>query len=101
MNLTILRSLACGTFLLLYLQGVAANFWDIKSPLNSPRHSHTATSLLNGQVLIAGGISTHDGITNSAEIYDPSTGVTALTSPMSTGRWEHAAVLLRTGQVLV
>src|SRR5215813_2454683 len=101
MNFTLFRTLICGAFLLLNLQRVAADSWAIKSPLNSPRHSHTATLLLNGQVLIAGGVSTQDGITNSAEIYDPSTGVTALTGSMSASRWAHAAVLLETGQVLV
>src|SRR5262245_24905550 len=101
MNFTVFRTLICGAFLLLNLQRVAADSWAIKGSLNSPRHSDTATLLLNGQVLVAGGVSTQDVITNSAEIYDPSTGVTALTGSMSTSRWEHAAVLLQTGQVLV
>src|SRR5262245_7992888 len=101
MNSTVFRTLICTGFILLRLHQVAADSWALKSPLNSPRDSHSATLLLNGQVLIAGGVSTQDGITKSAEIYDPATGVTTSTDSMSTGRWEHAALLLQTGQVLV
>src|SRR5262245_37756416 len=101
MNFTIFRMLICAALLLLRLERVAAESWSLQSPLNSPRHSHTATLLSDGQVLIAGGVSTQDAITNSAEIFNPSTGVATLTGSMSTGRWEHVAVLLQTGQVLV
>src|SRR5215510_3844075 len=101
MNSKVFRALLCAGFLMLHLERVTADSWSIKGPLNSPRHSHTATLLSNGQVLIAGGVSTQDGITKTAEIYDPSTGVTTSTDSMNTGRWEHAALLLQTGQVLV
>src|SRR5215475_12488433 len=101
MNSKVLRTLICAAFFTLQIRSVIAESWSIKSPLKSPRHSHTSTALSNGQVLIAGGVSTQDGITKTTEIYDPSTGVSTLTGSMSTGRWDHAAVLLQSGQVLV
>ncbi|CAF1553398.1 unnamed protein product, partial [Adineta steineri] len=42
--------------------------------MNVPRYSHTASTLANGSVLVAGGASTST-YTNSAELYNPSTGI--------------------------
>ena len=47
--------------------------WVPTGSMNEGRESHTATLLLDGKVLVAGGHS--DGISlNSAEVYDPATG---------------------------
>src|SRR5215510_12004690 len=48
--------------------------WVTNSPLNIARYSHTATLLLNGNVLVAGGGILANVITNSAELYEPATG---------------------------
>ena len=40
----------------------------------SPRYGHTATLLLNGKVLLAGGRDANASTLVSAEIYDPETG---------------------------
>lgn len=68
------------------------------------RESHTATLLNDGKVLITGG---HQGrrssitIHSSAEVYDPGSGIFALTSNMLTRRHKHDAVLLEDGRVLI
>jgi hypothetical protein len=53
--------------------GLTAAPWLNLAPLNVARHSHTATLLLDGKVLLAGGGVT-SVLTNSAELYDPATG---------------------------
>lgn len=59
------------------------------------RAFHTATRLLNGKVLIAGGGS------SSAELYDPVTGTFTPTGDMTTSRSGHSATLLPDGRVLI
>lgn len=66
-----------------------------------PRSGHTATLLLNGKVLIAGGMRRNQDFYRSAEIYDPATGKFQATGEMSIGRVGHIAVLLRSGKVLI
>jgi phage gp45-like len=66
------------------------------------RSEHTATLLLNGQVLIAGGA---NGVANlnyaSAELFDPSRRTFSATGSMAAPRYGHTAVLLPSGKVLV
>jgi hypothetical protein len=64
------------------------------------RYDHSAVLLPDGRVLIAGGWSS-GGESNSAELYDPATGQFSLTGPMGYFHISPAAVLLRTGRVLV
>ena len=66
------------------------------------RHSHAATRLSDGRVLVAGGfVSTATGSTTSAEIYDPATASWQTVAPMGTPRWNHTATLLVDGRVLI
>lgn len=70
------------------------------------RNGHTATLLSNGQVLITGGEPTFDDYpTNSsfdsAEIFDPSSGMFSFAGTMTEPRVAHYAVLLPNGKVLV
>jgi hypothetical protein len=63
------------------------------------RDASTATLLLDGRVLIAGGDSS-DGY-RSAELYDPKTGTFSKTGSMTVGRNYATATLLLDGRVLI
>jgi N-acetylneuraminic acid mutarotase len=72
--------------------------WTTTGSLALARHSHTATLLPNGKVLVVGG--TPPDI--SAELYDPETGTWSPTGSLTDGpRVEHTATLLQNGKVLV
>src|SRR5260370_5333737 len=64
------------------------------------RFDHTATLLPSGKVLVAGG-NANGLVTNSAELFDPATGLWSATGPMNIGRSLHTATLLMNGKVLV
>jgi WD40 repeat protein len=69
------------------------------------RYNHIAVTLANGQVLFAGGIDSTGTVTNSAELYDPSSGKFTATGSMTTTRQELAGALFTSGplagQVLI
>ncbi|MBF0567445.1 MAG: Ig-like domain repeat protein [Nitrospirae bacterium] len=66
--------------------------------LNKQRGYHTSTLLPNGQTLIVGG----SGSTQTAELYDPSSGTfTATTGSPTQQRDYHTATLLPNGKVLI
>jgi hypothetical protein len=75
------------------------------SDMRMARAGHSATLLLDGTVLIAGG----DGpallgggpVARSAELYDPATGTFAPTGNMIEPRYLHTATLLPNGKVLI
>jgi Kelch motif/Galactose oxidase, central domain len=65
------------------------------------RTEHTATRLLDGRVLIAGGAANLTNSLDSAELYDPATGTFSPTGSMATTRMWHTATRLPDGRVLV
>jgi Kelch motif/Galactose oxidase, central domain len=69
--------------------------------MTTPRAYHTATILMNGKVLITGGINNSNTPLNSVEIYDPFSNTFTATGSMTTARWMHSATLLPNGKVLV
>jgi hypothetical protein len=84
----------------------ATNSWaETAGPMNVARRSHTATLLPNGKVLIAGGgngVSTTTSVAiESAELFDPATGVFTLIGNMTVKRSAHSAILLDDGKVLL
>ena len=80
---------------------VSCAFTALTATMTSFRASHTATLLLDGTVLITGGVGSAGTVLNTAELYDPITQTfTALSATMKSVRSGHTATLLPSGQVL-
>src|SRR5262245_29379580 len=67
--------------------------------MHEPRAAHTATTLLDGRVLIVGGLASN--ATASAELFDPTTRRFSATASLRTPRASHTATLLADGRVLI
>jgi len=61
----------------------------------------TASLLMDGKVLLAGGEQEDTGLYNNAELYDAATGVFSFTGAMTISRYEHTATLLPDGTILI
>jgi uncharacterized repeat protein (TIGR01451 family) len=75
--------------------------WTATGNLNTARHSHTATLLPDGKVLVAGGYAGSGVSLNSAEVYDPATDTWTASGNLNSARHSHTATLLPDGKVLV
>jgi len=76
--------------------------WTATGNMVEARIGRTATLLLNGNVLVLGGIGSADSARlESAELYDPSSGSWIATGGMIDDRFGHRATLLLDGRVLV
>lgn len=80
--------------------------WVSSGNMTTLRYDHVAIRLLNGRVLVAGGRTKNDEndskhITNSAELYDPTTKTWASLPPMNIPRADFTAALLPDGRVMV
>jgi len=80
------------------LNAQAPETFTLIGNMTAPRAGHTATLLLNGKVLIAGGRSDESG---AAELFDPVTRTFSATGEMITPRSRHTATLLDNGRVLI
>jgi hypothetical protein len=68
------------------------------------RVSNSTTLLLDGKVLVSGGINWYGPSFNSAEVFDPAQGTNGkftLTGSLNESRGLHSAVLLESGRVLI
>ena len=71
--------------------------WSLTDALNTARHDHTATLLLDGRVLVVAGLTDSDygaPPLSSCELYDPANGHWTLTGALGTARVHHTATLL-------
>jgi hypothetical protein len=76
--------------------------WSATGSMHGPRDGQTATRLLDGRVLVAGGASRAGmGALATAELYDPSSGTWQATGVMLAQGRGHTATLLPNGTVLV
>jgi hypothetical protein len=79
--------------------------WTPTGSMIDARVAHSATLLLDGTVLVAGGDGALiNGLTPGAEVYDPISGSWSATGPMiarGSARFAHTAVLLPDGNVFV
>ena len=89
------------------LQPARAQTFTLDNPLLTARWNHTATLLTNGLVLIAGGRTANDyntsqfANTNDCELYNPATGSSSFTDPMTDSHSSGTATMLTNGLVLV
>ena len=72
-----------------------AGTWSRDGLMANARENHTATRLLDGRVLVAG------GAVQDTELYDPVTRVWRPTGPLNTARSGATATLLPDGRVLL
>jgi hypothetical protein len=81
----------------------AGGSWTATGSMGVIRYGgQTATLLLDGKVLVAGGYgSIPDAVTNSAELYDPDSGTWTLTGTTIGAHANFTATLLTNGTVLV
>jgi hypothetical protein len=77
--------------------------FSVTGTMADPRFFHTATLLLDGTVLVAGGRwnSAGSALLDTAEVYDPATGLFATAGSLNDARYWHTATLLADGTVLV
>lgn len=85
----------------------AAGTWTPINPMVKKRIDIGAQGLLDGSLLVAGGVSTRVGagnltfFQNTSEVYDPQSGQWKLSGIMSTGRDEFSGLLLDDGRVVI
>lgn len=78
--------------------------WNDTGTLRQARESHTGTLLLDGQVLVTGGLGKQgvfSPVLDTAELYDPVTGTWSMTGNLAQARTQHKATLLPEGKVLI
>src|SRR5262249_32662686 len=80
----------------------AANAWSLTGTLNVPRRRAAAVALLDGRVLLAGGVEVA-GVdpVRDVEIYDPASGSWTVTGNLTVARSGFGLITLQTGAVLV
>ncbi len=80
-----------------------ANSADVRStaPMHAARMAHSATTLRDGRVLVAGGFTGEEQAHTSVEAYDPAQRRFVTLPRLGTPRHSHTATLLASGKVLI
>lgn len=71
------------------------------APMSVARMAHTASVLRDGRVLVAGGFTSEESASRSAELYDAATGRFTPLPRMVAVRHSHSATVLLNGMVLL
>lgn len=83
------------------LYNPSTGVWSSTGALRAARMAMTATVLMNGKALIAGGETSASDSLGSSELYTEATGTFSLTGRLITPRAGHTATLLKSGKVLM
>lgn len=78
----------------------ATGVWTVVGAMNEARLLPTVTQINDSIILIAGGL-TSSGVTSSCELYNINTHSSTTAASMEITRYEHRAVLLNNGKVLI
>lgn len=70
-------------------------------PMTTERQGHAAVRLLDGRVLLVGGLNADGQVESTAELFDPALGTFSPTGAMHEQRFFPTATLLADGRVLV
>ena len=82
--------------------GVSTDTWSAAPQMPTERVAgHTATSLADGRMLVAGGVKAGGTGTAAVDLFDPATTTWTPVAPMNVVRSSHTATLLADGRVLV
>jgi Galactose oxidase, central domain len=74
--------------------------WSASPPLNVARTGHTATALVDGRVMLAGGTG-EQGSLDSTEVFEPDQGTFRVAGVLSAARSDAAATVAGESQVLI
>ena len=72
----------------------SSSTWSPTGNMTIARALHTATLLLDGRVLVTGGLTAGGGATATCELYDAFSGSWTFTASMLTPRSRHTASLM-------
>lgn len=93
------------TTVLLFTSALAHSqqLWTPTGSLNQPRLQTTGTLLNDGRVLLVGSLTCNPGCYSypTAEVYDPAARAWTSTGPLHVARFNHVAVALPDGKVLI
>lgn len=104
--LTLVLASSCDAVVIVYNEPTS-NFSDtgtidaVRRGMSANRAAHTATLLMDGKVLVAGGFADDENSLSSAEVFDPKTNAFSPTGTMNVARAGHSAALLPDGKVLI
>lgn len=76
-------------------------FSALAGAMQHPRSAHSATRLIDGRVLLVGGVDENGAVVASADLWNPLTGTCTPAASLPAPRAQHTATLLGDGRVLV